>query len=202
MNVFKNKNYLNWKLLLPAIVIICLLISALPYLSPSHRAAVFSLGLPSTIAKYTSVTQHFSILYPSSWTFLETSGGNHGDKEAFAFINNPSPVFTNVLLARKVFPNGSLEEVAKWAEERAQTPYTTGYSVISEETHTANNHIGSLHTYTYDEKTLIGEYTIKCEDWFFISNSIGYDARFCAHQSDWDKVKDIYLLMINSFTVN
>lgn len=201
MNIFKNRKILNWKFFFLLIVIIYIFCNALSLLSPSRRDVVFGLGVSSKLVKYTGTAQHFSILHPSSWSINETPQGNGNDKEVFAIISNMGFGFGNVFLARKPIPDGNLEEVAKWSEERSKRPYTTDFSVISEEALTAN-YAGLIRTYTYHEKTLIGEFTNECEDWCFISNSIGYDLSFCAEQRDWSQVENIFLQMIASFSVN
>jgi hypothetical protein len=202
MSIFKKIKNLNRKFFLVIVVILCILGNFISLISPSIRNKVFGLGVPSKLVNYTSTTQQFSILHPSSWTIYETPQGNSRDKEVFATISNGGFGFGNVTLARKQFSDGSVDEVAKWGEERAQIPYTTGYLVISESTHTVNNNTGFLRTYTYNGTTLLGKYTNECEDWYFIKNAIGYDVSFCADQRDWNKVEDTYLQMINSFTVN
>jgi hypothetical protein len=171
---------------------------------PSWRPNFFGLGLPSPLVKYTSKTEQFSILYPNSWKLFETPQGDHGDMEAFVLINNPTPLsFARVLLARKPFPEASLEEVSNWGAERAQNPYWTQFTVISEEEYKSIHYSGLLRTYSYHEKNLFSYESItKCEDYLIINNSIGYDIDACADQGNWNKLQEIFLQMIDSFVVN
>ena len=167
----------------------------------SKRAGPFGIGLPSSLVKYTSKTENFTIVHPGSWPVYETPQGNHGDIEVFAIINPPGRSFPHMILAKKLFPGENLNDVAKWGVERAKLLSTENFIEISLESRTINNVTGYLHDYFFSAPGIFEERHYHCNDLYFLENSLGYDLSFCSEEEDWDEVNNIFFQMVESFSV-
>jgi hypothetical protein len=204
MKTSKNINYRSFgAILLISLVLISLVSMIINLIIPNSQFGLNGIGLPAKLVKYTSKAGNFSIIHPSTWPVHETPQGNHGDMEIFAIINPNGRSFPHMILAKKPFPGNNLDEVAKWGEGRAKLLFTNNFIDVSIKNQIINNVPGYLRSYTFGaDGGILGERNYICNDWYFIDNSIGYDLSFCSEVKNWHEVNNIFLQMIESFSLS
>jgi hypothetical protein len=170
---------------------------------PGRRTGIWGIGLPSPMTEFAG--KHFSvkIQYPKSWAAFELLHGSHGDMDVIAVIGAPGrSTGPRFWLARKAFPEGSLDDVAQWGIERKVEAETwRGYTPLGTKELNSSSLKGVSHEYSYTSQSPIyGRELIRCLDWYVIQNGYGYALTFCANQDHWSVVYPVFLEMIESFT--
>jgi hypothetical protein len=186
-------------IILLLLLALCLLPLLQILLFPSRRTGPFGIGLPSPMEQYSNQESGFSIVYPKSWVFNETPDGAHGDNEVIAVILVPGRSFPQVLIAHKSFPDKDLNQVAQWGQSRAKDKCECILNPLGKlET---SNFRGIAQEYSWQVRTMISTTTIFCQDLYVLYNTDGYALSFCASQSYWPRVADVFNEMMNSFSI-
>lgn len=181
----------------------CLISVLIILVNPSARTGPFGIGLPAKMEKFYIEQIPLAIDYPESWVPFETPGGNHGDLEVVATISVPGRSYPQVFFMVKQFPDGTLEQVAKWGEQRVYTKIfkAQGYDFVQMdfgETYTSDGDKYLYRDYLWKQKSIIKEYTIHCLDNYFIIDDQGIIIRTCSEDEDWSVVQPVFNDMMQS----
>jgi hypothetical protein len=194
-NILVHKKY---KIILWTIILFLVGVSAfrliIDIVSPR---GFFSIGLPASMKVYISENGLFSINYPESWTAGDTPHGDHGDIDIVAVIK-PFRTWPSLFVATKSFLGGDLTQVVDWGELRDQN--LNGYEQESIDRLVTPYVNGVVRKYVWlSESVLFGEKLVQCIDYYIFEKESGYILKFCAEQSQWSKVEQLFQQMIDSF---
>jgi hypothetical protein len=149
---------------------------------------------------WTSQLGGFSIGFPENWLVHELPQGSHGDKEAIAYIvprNNFSP---QVYISQKHFPSAEIDEVVSWGEMR--NAQYNNYEPKELENISTNSFTGKTLEFSISNDSPLSTDRTHCLDLYALNKTLGYQFTFCAHESDWLRMKEVFHKMIQSITFN
>lgn len=167
---------------------------------PGNRTGYFGIGLPSRMINYDGKQSSFSISYPESWVVSETPNGNHRDQDIIATILVPGRSWPKIVIEKVVLPQGGLEELAKYEENKINKEKTISHMTMDR---FKTSHLdGLIRDYSWQTSSwLLGSTFIRCEDFYAIQNNYGYTISFCAEEGQWAEVENSFNEIIESFYV-
>lgn len=143
----------------------------------------------------TSSSNGFSINYPPTWTGLELPNGNHGDLEVVAMLISPSNIFPGVLIARKEVLGLTVQDVAKWGENRITTKYSQ-YQLDELQDLKLNEQTLLTRTYITDANTSL---TVKSKDVYIARGKDGIILTLRSKESEYEDAVKIFDAIVKSF---
>lgn len=184
------------KLIFFSVIAIGFIISLVVLLATNQ---VFGIGLPSTIKKIDS-KMGFSIQYPSSWVFLETMQGSHGDEDVIAFISDPPRTYPQITIYRNKSEGISLSELVNWGEEKLSNRNISIVEKTIDNSIIENNSV--VYRYKYHRTTYWGSENIICLDLYTIRAQLGYSILSCSLEKDWALAESYFVVINTSFAVD
>jgi hypothetical protein len=179
-------------LALVACVASCIIVNAL-LLSGYLRS-------PTGIQQSVNTQGRFAISYPSNWYFLQSPGGQR-DPTVVAAIVRPDILKLGVVISfrRSSVFYSSLDEVAKWGKEVAQSEL--GYEEIATNVLVVNGEETVFHEYTWftPQTPLEKPQKMQCYGNYRLHNQVGFVITLCINAEDFSSNKSTFRQIINSF---
>jgi len=165
---------------------------------PTARKGPLGFGPPAEMTTFQAKDGKYTISYPANWSAFDLEG-SHGDHEVIATILVAGKSLANVTIARKSFPNGTVNDVSDWGKSRATQH--DDYLVVSFLPLNDSDLNGFTHTYKWSSPTLNNKVIRYCQDNYILADDFGYDLSFCSKEKDWSFLESTYLEMMQSFSV-
>ena len=179
----------------------CVVQALIMLVFPSMRRGIYGIGLPSLMTQYTNDQDTFTFIYPENWELIEMKDGDPHDKERIMFIFVAGRRFPSINIAKKSTPTSAADEVAEWGKERASRH--SGFLPGKMYGYTTKEHQGQIFEYMWKDDfwKFLSQKNIRCRDWYVLQGTEAYALSLCSEEKMWPEVEDIFMQIINSFSV-
>ncbi|MFN8458734.1 MAG: hypothetical protein U0401_29450 [Anaerolineae bacterium] len=159
----------------------------------------FKLETPVTLETFHSQIKNISMSYPKGWSISNFDDGNHGDKEMIALIQPHYYGYPYITIAYTMMTDTSLEEVAKWGENRIKYTHET----FTLDPIDINGRPALLRAYSYTSTLpfINLQKRINCYHTYIVNDHDAYTIEMCVDVENYSKeLLSLFEQMIKSIS--